>query len=163
MYKLTPIEIQQQRFSTRFRGFDIREVDLFLEEAANAFENIISENESQRKEIRELKLEAQEFRNREESFKRIMLNSQKVIEQMKDNATKNGEIIIAKAEVGADKILNGAHIKLARLNEEITELKYRKGIMLRYFNEVIIPHENINQIVKDRYLKNPKSEINKDL
>ncbi len=123
MFKLTPIDIQQQQFSTRFRGFDVREVDLFLEEVASAFENIISENENQRREIRELKLEAQDFKNREESFKRVMLNSQKVIEQMKENASKNAEVIIAKAEVGADKILNGAHVKLARLNEEIIELK----------------------------------------
>ena len=35
---LTPLDIQQQKFKTKFRGFDIREVDAFLEQLANAFE-----------------------------------------------------------------------------------------------------------------------------
>ena len=35
---LTPLDIQQQKFKTKFRGFDIREVDTFLEQLANAFE-----------------------------------------------------------------------------------------------------------------------------
>jgi carbamoyl-phosphate synthase large subunit len=56
-----------------------------------------------------------------------------------------------------------ACIKKVVLNEEITDLKYRKGIMLRYFNEVIVPWENLIKIKKDKYLKNPESEINKDL
>ena len=28
--KLTPLDIQQQQFKVRFRGFDVREVDRFL-------------------------------------------------------------------------------------------------------------------------------------
>ena len=34
--KITPLDIQQQQFKTRFRGFDIREVDAFLEQMAEA-------------------------------------------------------------------------------------------------------------------------------
>jgi cell division initiation protein len=35
--KLTPLDIQQQQFKVRFRGFDVREVDRFLEQTADAF------------------------------------------------------------------------------------------------------------------------------
>ncbi|MCP4370870.1 MAG: DivIVA domain-containing protein, partial [Deltaproteobacteria bacterium] len=30
--KITPLDIQQQKFKTRFRGFDVQEVDIFLEQ-----------------------------------------------------------------------------------------------------------------------------------
>lgn len=123
MIKLTPMDIQQQKFTTRVRGFDSHEVERFLEEVAHAFEDLLHENEDNRKEIQELKLEAQEYKNREETFKRIMLNSQKVIDQMKENASKSSDLIIAKAEVSAEQILSGAHKTLARLHEEIAELK----------------------------------------
>ncbi|MCP3927371.1 MAG: DivIVA domain-containing protein, partial [Desulfobacterales bacterium] len=99
MIKLTPMDIQQQKFTTRVRGFDSQEVDRFLEEVASGFEELLHENEDYRKEIQNLKLESQEYKNREETFKRIMLNSQKVIDQMKDNANKSSDLIIAKAEV----------------------------------------------------------------
>ena len=99
--KLTPLDIQQQQFKVRFRGFDVREVDHFLEQAADAFAAIQEATKRQEEEIRRLKLEKQGYKEREETFKRAMLNSQKVLEQMKDNARKSAEIIIADAEVKA--------------------------------------------------------------
>jgi len=35
--KTTPIDIQQQQFKVKFRGFDIHEVDSFLEQMADTF------------------------------------------------------------------------------------------------------------------------------
>ncbi|MEJ2098872.1 MAG: DivIVA domain-containing protein, partial [Desulfobacterales bacterium] len=35
--KITPLDIQQQKFKTRFRGFDIREVNAFLKQIAETF------------------------------------------------------------------------------------------------------------------------------
>ena len=43
--KITPLDIQQQQFKTKFRGFDVREVDTFLEQMADAFEAMLRENE----------------------------------------------------------------------------------------------------------------------
>ena len=42
---LTPLDIQQQKFRTKLRGFDIQEVDLFLDQMADAFEALLKENE----------------------------------------------------------------------------------------------------------------------
>ena len=36
---VTPLVIKQKEFSTRFRGFDVQEVDTFLEEVAREFES----------------------------------------------------------------------------------------------------------------------------
>jgi cell division initiation protein len=124
--KITPLEIQQQQFRLRFRGFDVREVDGFLEKMADAFETIGDENKQLQEEIRRLKGDIRGFREREESFKRAMLNSQKVLDQIKGNARKAGELIIAESEVHAQKILNGAHNRLAQLHEDIAELKRQR-------------------------------------
>lgn len=124
--KLTPLDIQQQQFKVRFRGFDVREVDAFLEQLADDFESSQNENVSLQEEIDRLKLENQGYRQREETFKRAILNSQKVLEQMKDNAQKSAELIIADAEVKAEKILNRAHNRLAQLHEDIAELKRQR-------------------------------------
>jgi cell division initiation protein len=124
--KISPLEIQQQQFRVRFRGFDVREVDGFLEKIADAFETVGDENKQLQEEIRRLKRDIQGFREREESFKRAMLNSQKVLEQIKGNARKAAELITAEAEVHAQKILNGAHNRLAQLHEDIAELKRQR-------------------------------------
>ena len=66
------------------------------------------------------------YKKREEIFKRAILNSQKVLEQMKQNAQKSAELIIAEAEVNAEKMLNRAHNRLAQLHEDIAELKRQR-------------------------------------
>lgn len=124
--KLTPLDIQQQQFKIRFRGFDVREVDAFLEQLADEFESSQNENVSLQEKIDRLKLENEGYRQREETFKRAMLNSQKVLEQMKDNAQKSAELIIADAEVKAEKILNRAHNRLVQFHEDIAELKRQR-------------------------------------
>ena len=144
--KVTPLDIQQQQFKTRFRGFDIREVDTFLEQMAETVENLQRENQNLGDEVRRLEMEIQGYRKREETFKRALLNSQKVLDQMKDNARRSAELIIAEAEVKAEKILNKAHNRLAQLHEDITELK-RQRTQIEV--QIIEAHSRLLEIGKE--------------
>jgi cell division initiation protein len=147
--KITPLDIQQQKFKTRFRGFDIREVDAFLEQISETFEGLQKKNEGQGEEVRRLELEIQGYRKREETFKRAMLNSQKVLDQMKDNARKSAELLIAEAEVKAEKILNKAHNRLAQLHEDIAELKRQRTQIEVQISSIIEAHSRLLEIGKE--------------
>ena len=147
--KITPLDIQQQKFKTRFRGFDIREVDAFLEQITETFEGLQKKNEDQGEEVRRLELEIQGYRKREETFKRAMLNSQKVLDQMKDNARKSAELLIAEAEVKAEKILNKAHNRLAQLHEDIAELKRQRTQIEVQISSIIEAHSRLLEIGKE--------------
>jgi cell division initiation protein len=147
--KLTPLDIQQQQFKVRFRGFDVREVDRFLEQAADALASIQEIVKRQEEEIRRLKLEKQGYKEREETFKRAMLNSQKVLEQMKENARKSAEIIVADAEVKAEKILNRAHNRLSQLHEDIAELKRQRAQIEVQIRSIIDAHTKLLEIGKE--------------
>ena len=147
--KVTPLDIQQQQFKTRFRGFDIREVDTFLEQMAETVENLQKENQNLGDEVRRLELEIQGYRKREETFKRALLNSQKVLDQMKDNARRSAELVIAEAEVKAEKILNKAHNRLAQLHEDITELKRQRTQIEVQISSIIEAHSRLLEIGKE--------------
>jgi len=147
--KITPLDIQQQQFKTRFRGFDVREVDGFLEQMADAFEAMLRENEGLSNKIQRLKAENKGYKEREEAFKRAMLNSQKVLEQMKKNARKSAELVVAEAEVQAEKILNKAHNRLAQLHEDITELKRQRMQIEVQIGAVLDAHTKLLEIGKE--------------
>ncbi len=147
--KTTPLDIQQQKFKVKFRGFDIQEVDRFLEQIAEAFELLQRENEIALEEINRIKLESQGYREREETFKRAMLNSQKVMDQMKTNAQKSAELIIAGAEINAEKILNKAQNRLAQLHEDIAELKRQRMQIEIQIRSVIETHAKLLDIGKE--------------
>jgi cell division initiation protein len=123
---ISPLEIQQQQFTTRFRGFDVREVDAFLDQMANAFESLQRKTRDQAMQIERLREEIEGYKKREEAFKRAVVGSQEAIDQMKENARKAGELVIANAEVKAEGILNRAHGRLAQLHEDIAELKRQR-------------------------------------
>lgn len=147
--KMTPLDIQQQQFKVRFRGFDIREVDRFLEQMANDFASLQDSNKRLHEDIMRLKLEIKGFKEREETFKRAMLNSQKVLEQMKENARKSAEIIIADAEVRAEKILNRAHNRLSQLHEDIAELKRQRIQIEVQIRSIIEAHTKLLEVTKE--------------
>jgi cell division initiation protein len=146
---ITPLDIQQQKFKTRIRGFDVREVDAFLEQVANIVEALQRSHKDMQEEVRRLELEIQGYRKREETFKRALLNSQKVLDQMKDNARKSAELIIAEAEVKAEKILNNAHNRLAQLHEDISELKRQRTQIEVQIGSIVEAHSKLLELSKE--------------
>jgi len=146
---ITPLDIQQQKFKTRIRGFDVREVDAFLEQMANGFESLQRTHQNLQEEVRRLELEIRGYRKREETFKRALLNSQKVLDQMKDNARKSAELIIAEAEVKAEKILNKAHNRRAQLHEDIVELKRQRMQIEVQIGSIVESHSKLLEISKE--------------
>jgi cell division initiation protein len=147
--KMTPLDIQQQQFKIKFRGFDVREVDTFLEQMADAFESLQGENNRLYQEIKRLQHEAHGYREREDSFKRAMLNSQKVLEQMKENARKSAELVVAEAEVKAEKILSRAQNRLSQLHEDIAELRRQRSQIEVQIRSVIEGHSKLLEIGKE--------------
>jgi cell division initiation protein len=157
--EITPLEIQQQQFKVRFRGFDIQEVDTFLEETSDAFEIALRENENLEEEIQRLKLEIKGYQKREETFKHAMLNSQKVLEQIKENARKSGELVVAEAEVKAEKTLNRAHNRLAQLHEDIAEMKRQRMQIEVQVGSIIEAHTKLLEMSKEEARKTDEEDL----
>jgi len=147
--KLTPLDIIQHQFKTGFRGFDVREVDAFLGDMADAFQILLNENEKLKSDINRLNCNIKEYTEREETFKIAMLNSQSVMEQMKENAQKSAELIIAEAEVKSEKIISKANNRLVQLQEEISELKRQRMQMEVQLSSVIESHSRLLEMSRE--------------
>jgi cell division initiation protein len=141
--KITPLDIQQQQFTVRFRGFDVREVDRFLEQIVDEFERMIRENADQQREIKRLRGEIREHRDREEAFKEAMVNAQKALDDMRINAEKEAELIVAEGEMKAEKILSTAHNRLTQLHEDISELKRQRMQLEVELGSVLETHRRL--------------------
>lgn len=146
---VTPLVIKQKEFSTRFRGFDVQEVDTFLEEVAREFESQETAIEQLRQENHRLNLENQGYRKREESMRNAMIQSQRVLDQMKENAEKSAQVTIANAEVEAEKILNRTHKRLSQLHSDITELKRQRIQLEMQIGSVLESHSKLLEMTKE--------------
>jgi len=123
---LTPLDIQQQRFRIGLRGYATKDVETFLEQAANAFEDLQRETHRLADENKKLQSDIEEYQRREGTFKRALLHSQRVLDQMQENARRQAEVIVAEAETKAEKLLQHAQNRVAQLQDSIADLKRQR-------------------------------------
>ena len=146
---VTSLVVKQKEFKTRFRGFDVQEVDAFLEDVAAQLDALDIRVQGLTEEKRRLDLENQGYRKRENAMKNAMIQSQKVLDQMKENAKKSSQNIIASAEVEAEKILSRAHKRLSQLHSDIIELKRQRIQLEMQISAVLESHSKLLEMTKE--------------
>ena len=100
--KVTPLDLKQQRFQTAMRGYDRGEVNAFLVEAAEDYENALRENERLRHELAKSEAVLNEHRSQEKNLRNTLLTAQKLADEITENAQLEGGRIVREAESRAD-------------------------------------------------------------
>lgn len=131
--KITPLDVGNHRFPSRWKGYDPGEVDIFLEMVSQEMEQIIQENQFLSEELKRKTTTLADYREKEQILKDTMITAQKVAEDMKNNMVKEAQAIVAHAELEADAIIRKAHERLISIQEEIQELKEQR---IRFREEV---------------------------
>jgi cell division initiation protein len=142
-------KLKKKKFSIRFRGFDIKEVDNFLDHIIKELEELNNNTQTLHQENNQLKLENQDYKKRESSMRNTMLQFQKAMDQIKLNAKKTSELIIGNAELEAEKILSNAHKRLSQLHSDIIELKRQRIQLEIQISAVIESHSKMLELTKD--------------
>ena len=124
--KVTPLDIQQQTFRRRIRGYDFREVEEFLNLLRDEFEGQILENQKLKEELTRLKNLVDEYRSKEEILKSAIITAQKITEDIRANSLKEARIVLSEAELKAEDIIREAQVRLGEILNEIKELKRQK-------------------------------------
>ncbi len=120
-------EIQAQQFHVRFRGFDVEEVDDFLEKVASAFDEINDENQRLKTQLETLEQELATYHSQEKSFQSAMVAAQSIAEEMKEKSKKEAEDVLAAAREESQKFQEDAHAEVATLEKDLDRLKELKG------------------------------------
>jgi len=125
--KITPLDIQQQQFKGKvFGGLNPDEVDTFLQAVAREMENLSRENASLREAVQRSASEAETMEQREKDLRDTLLAANKISDDMKNNARKEAGLIIAEAEIKAEKIVADAENRLIQLENDLQELRRQK-------------------------------------
>lgn len=126
MNRITPLDIQKRKFNIRFKGFDAREVNTFLERLSDEMENLILLNHQLKEDIKKEKREIDEYKKRETILKETLISAQKVINEMKTIAEREAKQLVAEAQIQADKISQDSRKRVSLLLAEIDSLKKQR-------------------------------------
>ena len=120
---LTPNELLEKRFAIRFRGYDREEVASFLEEAANSLAAVIRERNELRDKLLRYKKQIVHLKQQESEFRNALTTAHQMAEEMRLNAEKEGQLIIEKARIDAERIVEDAHQEAIQLEDRIRKLR----------------------------------------
>jgi cell division initiation protein len=121
---MTATDIRQQQFAVRlFRGFDPQEVDAFLEEMADDFDELARENAALKEQILVLEERSRGVEGREKTLQETLVTTQKIAEEFKENSRREAELVLREAHLRAEKFMQDTREEHARLTTEITGLR----------------------------------------
>jgi cell division initiation protein len=138
--KIAPIDIRQQRFAVKFRGFDPQEVDSFLEMVADELEELARENDQLKEKVRKFQREIEDLRLGESDVKKTLLAAQTLKEEMSSNARKEAELIVRDAQSKASELVHSTKSAATAAQEELGGMLRRKKQLILNMRSMLETH-----------------------
>jgi cell division initiation protein len=120
---LTPREIQEKQFHDAFRGYSHEEVDLFIDQVAEAYEALYKENQAFQRRLEELE---ERVKNGPVSAQpaaapqvtAVRSESEDMLKRMLVTAQETADKAVANARARAQMLVDEAEIKARRIEEQ---------------------------------------------
>lgn len=134
---ITPNEISNKDFKKVFRGYDIDEVDEFLEQLVDDYEKIYKENLSLKEKISLLNEKIDHYSNIESTLQNTLVLAQTAAEQAKESSKRDAELIIRDAQETANNIIRKAEERVQEINKEQELLKQQYSMFKSRFEGLL--------------------------
>lgn len=120
---ISPMELNNKEFKRSFRGYDIDDVDDFLEQVIEDYEKLYKENAGLREKIDSLSERLNHYTAIESTLQNTMVMAQSAADQVKSNSQKEAELIIKNANDTAQRIIDQAHTEVVKIASEYERIK----------------------------------------
>lgn len=118
---LSPQDIHNKEFSTKLRGYNVDEVNDFLDQVIKDYQIVLQENKDLDSQLNEAKDKLSYFNDLKDSLNQSILVAQEAADKVKTNSKKEAEITSREAQKKADDILNAANEKADAVLEEASK------------------------------------------
>lgn len=148
--KLTPMDIKNKEFKKGLRGYSVDEVDEFLEEVVNNYEELYKENSRLKESLGRSNDQVEHYSKIENTIQNTLLLAQNAAEQAKNNSQKESDLIVKNANETAKKIVDKANENVIEVNNEYELVKQefiKFRAKFRSFMEVQL--QTFNDLEKD--------------
>lgn len=141
--KITPIEIKEHRFKKGLMGFDKNEVNALMGIIAETIEELAKQNNKLEEKIKDMATKLFEHEEREKILRETITTAQKMVEDLKNNAKKEAELIISEARIQADELVKKAHERIIKIQDEIYQLKKQRLDIQSSLKAMLEHHANL--------------------
>ena len=121
--KLTAMDINNKEFKRGLRGYSVEEVDEFLDQVVENYEELYKENSRLKESLSRVNEKLEHYEKLEATIQNTLLLAQNAADQAKESSEKQAELIIGNANETAQRILDKAHGDVISLNDEYEKVK----------------------------------------
>lgn len=148
--KVTPLDLRQQRFQTVMRGYDRGEVQAFLLEVADDYENALRDNDKLRQDIAKMDAVLGEHRGQERNLRNTLLTAQKLADEIKEHAQQEASLTVREAEGRADMLLQKAQARLEDVQREIDGLRMKRREVETDIEALVTTLKNTLEFIREQ-------------
>jgi cell division initiation protein len=139
MIDLTPLEVRQKKgdFRRGFRGYDAELVNDFLDLVADRMEELVRENLGLKDVVESMETELKDYRQKEQALSGALMTAQRLQEDARAVAEKEGELLIREARLAAAAAREEAARAMAREEETLRQVRGRRGQLVESFRRLL--------------------------
>ena len=120
---LTPLDIENKRFTKTIKGYNVDEVDDFLDQVTLDYEKLYKESIEYKSQFDQLNKELEHYKTVEHTLQSTLLMAQSTAEDIKAMAQKQADQIIDEAKKEAQKMVEGVNKEEVEIRRKTEELK----------------------------------------
>ena len=120
---LTPLDIENKRFTKTIKGYNVDEVDDFLDQVTLEYEKLYKENAEYKSKFDGLNKELEHYKTVEHTLQNTLLMAQSTAEDIKTMAQKQADQIIEDAKSEAQKMVENVNKDEVEIRRKTEELK----------------------------------------
>lgn len=125
--KISPIDIRQHTFEKGFRGYNIDEVNAFLNSLSQEWERVVNENKMLKMQLEIAEKELNKLKDIEMTLFRTLKTAEDTSQQITEQANKAAEKYLGESRQKSDETVNEAKRKASMLIQDAeNEAKYIK-------------------------------------
>ncbi len=125
------------KFSTSIQGYKKEEVNDFVKEVTNEYENMLHKLKNSCEIIENLKSELKHYKDIESTLNRAILVAEESTSNIKKAAYDESKVIIEDAKRNATKVINNALQKAERIESEAESLRRKVAVYKRRFRTLV--------------------------
>jgi len=135
--RLTSLDTRSQRFASRLRGVDGGEVENFLHLVSEDYAALSKERDQLAERVRELEERVEELQGTERLMRDTLVTAQSLAADLKQTAIRESEVRVSEAEVMAEKLLDAAHRRAAKLADDVRELRALRSRLAQALRQTV--------------------------
>jgi cell division initiation protein len=120
---LTPVEIRHVKLKKGLRGYKLSAVDRLLAEIVESFEDVWRERADRGDRLEQVEADLIRHKELEELMRTTLVSAERSSHELKDQARREAELILAEAHTEARAVTRRATTERERLEAELRRIK----------------------------------------